>query len=458
MPMPAKPRLKLLFLLPAVVMAGTYSLAEEAWLQPSGSHTARAVLTSYQESPEMCGWPAPDTTAGAAFQAGTEALAAGQKTLQIAPARVIRDRFPSFSAITLDLMRNEVAVTDENLQQLIFYRRTEDNAPDKVAEPVRVIGTGVNSPADKRGSKTNIEFQAGIYLDTRNGELYAVNNDSHDTMVIFSREAAGNVAPQSELTIPHGAFGIAIDEANQELFLSVQHDSGIVVYRKGARGEEAPIRLLQGPRTRLANPHGIALDPKTNLMFVANHGSVALRNRDVGDWLDGHAPANWPLDRGFAVPGSGKTFPPSIIVYSRTAAGDSPPVRSIEGPHTLLNWPTGVAMDSERGEIYVANNAGESILVFDAAASGDVAPRRVLAGSKTTLKNPTSVALDPRNRELWVTNFGNHTATVYPIDASGNVAPLRTIRGAPAGTASQMIGNPGGVAFDTRREEILVPN
>jgi DNA-binding beta-propeller fold protein YncE len=318
-----------------------------------------------------------------------------------------------------------------------------------------VIGTGANSPEDKRNSKTNIEFQAGVYIDPRTGEVYGVNNDSHDTMVVFSRAARGNVAPDRELEIPHGSFGIAVDEENQELFLAIQHDSAVVVYRKTATGDNAPIRLLQGERTRLANPHAIALDPRRGLIFVTNHGAVSSR-RPVAD--RGNGPANWPLGREDAIPGSGRMLPAAITVHARTASGDAAPVRVIEGPRTRLNWPTGIAVDPERGELYVANDAGESILVFDAAAQGNVAPRRVLAGPRTGLKNPTGVALDPQNGELWVANFGNHTATAYPLAAQGDVAPLRTIRSAPAGTVSHMIGNPGGVAFDTRREEILVPN
>ena len=54
--------------------------------------------------------------------------------------------------------------------------------------------------------------------------------------------------------------------------------------------------------------------------------------------------------------------------------------------------------------------------------------------------------------------MGSHSATVYPRTAEGNVEPLRTIRSAPAGKMAQMIGNPGAVAFDNKREEILVPN
>jgi DNA-binding beta-propeller fold protein YncE len=133
-------------------------------------------------------------------------------------------------------------------------------------------------------------------------------------------------------------------------------------------------------------------------------------------------------------------------------------VRKIQGPKTQLNWPTGIAFDAERRELYVANDMGPSILVFDADARGDVAPKRVLKGAKTKLANPTSVSLDLKNNELWVANFGGHTATAYPLNASGDTPPLRTIRSGPESAPSLMIGNPGALTYDSKREEILVPN
>ena len=410
-----------------------------------------------EEDGEMCMMPAPS------FQ--TRGSAAAERTgLQGAPPRVIRDQYPAFSSITVDPVRDQVVVTDENLFQVMFYDRTENNSPNQIAKPRRVIGTPWVTSLKREESKTKIEFQCGLYMDPRNGDVYAVNNDTQDTLVIFSNEAVGNVAPDRELHTPHGTFGIAVDEANQEVFLTVQHDSAVVAYRKGASGEEAPVRLLQGDRTRLADPHGVALDPKSGLIFVTNHGSVHKVRRDEGTSLSRDAReaqlklVNWPLERDFAVPGSGKALPPSITVYSRTAFGDTAPVRVIEGPRTLLNWPTGIAFDPDRGELYIANDTTDSILVFDATAAGDVAPRRVLRGPKTGLKNPTGLALDKQHGELWVANFGNHTATAYRMTAMGDVTPLRTIRSAPAGTPSLMIGNPGAVAYDTKREEILVPN
>ena len=61
-------------------------------------------------------------------------------------------------------------------------------------------------------------------------------------------------------------------------------------------------------------------------------------------------------------------------------------------------------------------------------------------------------------RSLWVSSLGSSAATVYSLKASGNVAPLRTIRSRPPGTVSLGLGKTEAVAYDSRREELLVPN
>jgi DNA-binding beta-propeller fold protein YncE len=130
----------------------------------------------------------------------------------------------------------------------------------------------------------------------------------------------------------------------------------------------------------------------------------------------------------------------------------------IQGPNTQLNWPTAVAVHPERGELFVANDTGHSVLVFRTDANGDVTPIRVLKGPRSLIKNPTGLAVDLANNELWVANFGNHTATVFRIDAGGDVPPLRIIRSAPANAPAPMLSNAHTVAYDTKREELLVAN
>ena len=365
------------------------------------------------------------------------------------PERMIRDPYAAYSAVAVDNTHNEVVLTDENLFNILAYDRRTNTRPTSVSDPKRIIG----------GLNTKIEFQCGLYIDPANGDIYAVNNDTIDTLVIFSRQAIGNVAPDRELHTPHGTFGIAVDEEAKELFLTVQHDNAIVVFNKSAKGAEAPIRVIQGSDTGLADPHGMALDTRNNLLFVTNHGSVHdVRPPAPGEKKRRVNLPGWPLTRDDAVPGSGKMLPPSITVYAKGAQGDARPLRTIQGPKTQMDWPTGIAVDADRNEIFVANDGGNSMLVFDASATGDVAPLRVLKGAKSLISNPTGVYMDKKNNELWVSNFGNHTAAVYSPTAQGDTAPLRVIRSAPPSQPVPGMGNPHPIAYDTKREEILVPN
>lgn len=408
-------------------------------------------LISVQPLPDTSGELCVMPGVAAAAPQGTAGRARGEAARP--PVRTIRDMFPSFSAVAVDLVRDEVVVTDENLFQLMVYDRTA--MVTGVAKPKRVIS----------GDKTDIEFQCGVYIDPKTGEIFAINNDTQDKLVIFSPEAQGNVAPTRFIETPHGTFGIGVDESRQEIFLTIQHDSAVVVYRKSASKSEAPIRLLQGDRTGLADPHGIAVDETRGLVFVANFGSTHSVRPGEKQGSEEALPirqrsprANWPLDRLNAVPGSGRFAGSSITVYARDAHGDAAPLRTIAGERTRLNWPTGVAIDPVRRELFVTNDIDGSILVFDADAAGNVAPTRVIKGPKTGIKNPTGVFLDRKNGELWVANFGAHSTGAFRATAEGDVAPLRLIRAAPEGVPSLMIGNPGAVTFDTKRREILVPN
>jgi DNA-binding beta-propeller fold protein YncE len=118
----------------------------------------------------------------------------------------------------------------------------------------------------------------------------------------------------------------------------------------------------------------------------------------------------------------------------------------------------GLGDDPANNEIAVANNGDSSVLVFSRMANGNVAPIRVLAGEKTGINRPMGVAIDAVNNELWVSNFIDHTALVFDRTATGNAVPKRVIRTAPSGTPSPGFGNPQAVAYDTKREQILVPN
>jgi DNA-binding beta-propeller fold protein YncE len=359
------------------------------------------------------------------------------------PLRTIHDPNPMFSAIAVEPESNMLVVTDENLFQVVQYDRRDNTPPNaRMTEPKRVIG----------GTLTQAEMMCGVYIDPKTLETYIMNNDTQPWLPVFSKDAKGNVKPDRSLKVPSIAFGIAVDELHQEMYLTLQNANMVVAYRKQASGNEKPLRTIVGNDTHLEDPHGIAVDTKRNLMFVANYGSASLRAaKDT-------ATSGSEDGEGARVRGSGRFDPPSIIVYSLNANGNAKPLRLIEGPKTTLHWPSNLAIDEEQGELYVANDMDHSVVVFGVTDQGDVAPRRAIRGPKTGMRNPTGIALDLKNREVWVSNIGNHTAAMFPMSANGDVAPTRVIRGGASNQPNLIIGNPGGVGYDTKREQILVPN
>ena len=416
---------------------------------------------------EMCQWM-PASASGnlraSLFQTGFQTGASGraasaedpnrEEVRRRPPLRTIKDPYASFSAIAVDPVRDEVIMTDESLFQILVYDRLTNTPPTaQFSEPKRSIG----------GLDTKVDYVCGLYIDPASGDIYAINNDTVDTLVIFNRQAKGNIPPTRELYTPHGTYGIAVDEGAEELFLTIEHDSAVVVFNKWAEKDAEPLRSLQGERTRLADPHGIALDAERNVMYVANFGSSQshdpnLDNKSRPMYSRGEGKANWPLTRNSVIPGSGRFTDPSITVYAKDARGNTAPLRVIQGPKARLNWPTGLALDPVTHELFVTNDMNDEVLVFDGDAEGDVVPKRILGGPKTMIKNPTGVWVDRENEELWVASFGNYTATVFPLGASGDTAPRRVIRSGPLGKPALMIGNPHPVAYDSKREQILVPN
>ena len=382
---------------------------------------------------------------------------AAKKTIHLtrAPLRVVEDTYSSFSAVAVDPTRNEIVTEDENRDQIVVYGRL-DNTPAQatMTEPKRVIG----------GRNTKISENCGLYIDPFSGDIYSVNGDTTNYMTVWTPEQKGNAAPTRALNVPHRAFAVAVDEPDKEMFITIEAPAAVVVYPKDANGQQIPLRILEGDKTLLADAHGLAVDPKNGVMYVANQGATASNTNDGGWQHDVKAAGSeveWMPDTDrwrYLVPGTGTFLPPSITVYPLKASGDTAPIRVIRGPKTHLDWPAHISLDADRNELYVANTVTNEILVFRATDNGDVAPIRIVHGPKTGLSHPHGIFVDTKNDELVAANFGNHSSTIYPRTATGDVAPIRTIRAAPANAPAPMFGNIGALAYDTKRDQVLAPN
>jgi DNA-binding beta-propeller fold protein YncE len=408
-----------------VLFIGLLGASTPVFLQKN-TQTFGAISTA--EPAENCSsntFSTPWTVEASEFEA-----AAGS---DIVPVRSIADPYPSLHSVAVDADNNRVLMSDSNRGSLLFYDRMADAASSEITEPVSQV----------RGPATGMMFVAGVALDPSNHELFAVNNDIGDRMEVFPYDAEGNVKPKRILFVPHGSWGVALNRSRDEIAITVEHANTVVVYRRDATLGDAPLRVLHGPKTGLDDPHGIVFDEQHNEISVANHG-------------------NWaPLTRAESLEGElkgGRFDLPSITAYAGEATKDESPLRSIQGKRTELNWPMGMSLDAVHDEIAVASYGNDSILIFHRTDQGDVAPVRMIRGNRTAISGPMGVSIDTKNDEIWVTNYREHTAAVFARTAAGNVAPKRVLRNAPPGTPAVGFGNPGAVAYDSKRDQILVPN
>jgi len=351
------------------------------------------------------------------------------RTLDVSrqPIRDLEETAPLYGSIAVDTQRDEVYLQDSNRWSIRVFGRLDNAKPgDPPNEPRRIIG----------GPKTELQFNSCVWVDPASGDIYSVENDTGDIMVVFPNLATGNTEPSRKLTVTHRSFAMVVEPETKELYMSVQFPPQIQVYSPTASGKDKPLRALKGDKTGLSDAHGIAIDSKNKLLFVNNWGNISDPN----------------------VPGSGRFEPPSITVYPLNANGNTPPLRIIQGPKTRMDWPAAMSLDPDTGDLYVANDIDQSIIVFHGTDQGDVAPFRVIKGPKTHLSYPLGVFVDAKNKEVWAANLGNSAATVYPLNANGDVAPLRIIRSAADDKVTMRFGKGRTLAYDTKREEILVPN
>ncbi|MDE2485307.1 MAG: hypothetical protein KGL32_08720, partial [candidate division NC10 bacterium] len=155
-------------------------------------------------------------------------------------------------------------------------------------------------------------------------------------------------------------------------------------------------------------------------------------------------PAAWAQDELF-VTNCGTN---SVLVFTRTASGNTAPLRTLQGAATGLSCPHGLAVDQVNNELLVEN--ANSITVYPRTASGNTAPLRTLVPTGLNIGN---LFVDPVNNELVVTDFVGPSVAVFTRTASGNTAPLRTLQGAATG-----LGSPQAVVVDPVNNELLVVN
>jgi DNA-binding beta-propeller fold protein YncE len=215
---------------------------------------------------------------------------------------------------------------------------------------------------------------------------------------------------------------IRYNPVSDEIVVPNPFSNAILTFRGGADGQEAPVRVIQGPNTQLAGPDRLALDVVNREIFVPNRGSVTVYPLDAnGDvppkrvisgpdtQLGGDSIAVDPLNNLLAVTGRDS----AILVFDRLASGNARPLRVIRGPNTQIDrinqmtiYPEGklvvVAMPGRQGDMEPPR---VFVGMWSLDDNGDVPPKWTIMGDRTTLKKPFAVALNPEHKEIYVTDM-----------------------------------------------------
>src|SRR5881628_124069 len=118
---------------------------------------------------------------------------------------------PVYTAVTVDTRLNEVYLQDPNTWSIRVFGRLDNTPPEASrTEAKRVIG----------GPKTDVQFNSCVYVDPKNGDIYSVENDIGDAIVVFRNNANGDAEPIRKLNVTHRAYAMAVDEENDEFYLS----------------------------------------------------------------------------------------------------------------------------------------------------------------------------------------------------------------------------------------------
>ena len=197
-----------------------------------------------------------------------------------------------------------------------------------------------------------------------------------------------------------------------------------MTFRGGANGNEAPIRVIMGPKTQLRLFDKLSVDPVNDeiLVFFGNQ----------------------------------------VMFFDRTATGDVAPKRILNPPGLNAN---NAVVDPVHNLLVVSG--GNKIWIFDRTAEGNATPKAIIGGGpKSGLLVGQGMALYPPTGSILVTSRGVQAASnspeglasdkafvgVWNITDSGDVPPRWTIAGPQNNTASAARRHPGSEEQERHRQ------
>jgi hypothetical protein len=272
---------------------------------------------------------------------------------------------------------------------------------------------------------------------------------AHPQIAAFPRLAEANAKPTRAIAGQHTLItrtihDMAYDPVRDEIVVPQFYLQGILTFRGSANGDEAPIRVISGPRTQIANPARIALDPVHNEIYIPMDDRLLVFARDAqGDVaplriiegpdtqmsagtvqvdpvnnlviVGGINVAGRPRDaaqaaRGQVLSGERGGRSGQLLIFDRTASGNAKPLRVIRGPNSKLSRVGLMAVYPPRKLIVVGVPDGQTtspenfVGVWSELDNGDVPPRWMIGGPNSVLRQVRGLTLDPKNKNVIISD------------------------------------------------------
>ena len=224
-----------------------------------------------------------------------------------------------------------------------------------------------------------------------------------------------------------------------EIVVPQQFAQAILTFRGDTRGEEPPIRVIQGSRTELVGSSGVVIDTVNDELITeglvfpidANGNvppsrrlpySVAAVDEDNGLYI--------AIDRA-------ESGGAQLMIYDRES-DSSEPLRVISGPNTMLANANENRIRVHNGWILVAHDGvqigddatNQSFVgVWSVFDEGDLAPRWTIGGPNRRLVKPRGIEVDAKSQAIIVSDkhlnavLTYHVPEIFEVSGSAQVRP-----------------------------------
>jgi hypothetical protein len=174
------------------------------------------------------------------------------------------------------------------------------------------------------GSQTGLNAPQGVALDA-SANIYVTNkgdsaSQGNDSVTVYAAGSTGNVAPTQTIAGSRTGLDIpvqlTVDSSSNIYVANITYpnsgNGSLTAYAAGADGNVAPTETIEGTKTELNLPAGVAVDGSDNI-YAANF--------DRTDFADS-----------------------SITVYAAGSNGNVAPINTISGPKTDLDGTRGIVI------------------------------------------------------------------------------------------------------------------